>query len=559
MSGIRAPGLGPIVGHTTDHTCRLWIRAGDPEDEGHEFASERRTVGVLSVCAKNGRDLPRPPTYYFRLHREFDRTGTFNLGESRGIAERGEEYRLEPNTEYRVRIGTLTLDDPFRNDDVVTDEALAERLPDSGVWVNELARLRASRAEAKFTTFPSQEAPLDGLSFILGSCRYPGLLWKVKHADQIFGPLRQEAARKRNGVQPSFVLMVGDQIYADMFNRLLPIGLADTFEEFQERYITAFGSTNMRKLLRSTPTYMILDDHEIEDNWTQDRFYDGSRRFLFNLAINAYMSYQWSHGPRIFGNRLFYSFDCGNYPFFVLDVRTQRFMDDVRHDLTDNHMLGRPSLNPREEPNQIDRLLSWLSEQQEKHGDAPKFIVSSSVFVPNPVSAREGLELGSRERARRFEKSDSWPAFPTTRQAILDCIVRNSIQNVVFLSGDIHCSNIAEMTFSGTANAENLRAFSITSSAFYWPFPFADGEPSDYVHDSKKKGQEDTFQVSDDVAMNYRAWNFTQEDNFCRIDVDRQHSELRVRVYDTAGKIVEQPRADNTKKRLIGRLKLAEW
>jgi alkaline phosphatase D len=93
--------------------------------------------------------------------------------------------------------------------------------------------------------------------------------------------------------------------------------------------------------------------------------------------------------------------------------------------LDDNHLLGRPSFDPINEPAQIDRLLQWLSAH--KDDDRPKFIV---------------------------------------------------IQNVVFLSGDIHCSNIARINFSGSPEVKTLKAFSITSSAFYWPYPFADGEPS---------------------------------------------------------------------------------
>ena len=100
-----------------------------------------------------------------------------------------------------------------------------------------------------------------------------------------------------------FVMMVGDQIYADMLNRHVPLGLADTFEEFQERYHTAFGSLHMRRLLRQMPTYMILDDHEIEDNWTQDRILKAEHRRVFNLAIGAYRSYQWVHGPDCFDSR----------------------------------------------------------------------------------------------------------------------------------------------------------------------------------------------------------------------------------------------------------------
>lgn len=99
--------------------------------------------------------------------------------------------------------------------------------------------------------------------------------------------------------------MVGDQVYADTLNRFVPIGLADTYEEFQERYKTAFGSPNMRRLLRAAPTYMTLDDHEIEDNWTQDRLGEEGKHRLFNIAIGAYMSYRWSHGPRSDGRLLY--------------------------------------------------------------------------------------------------------------------------------------------------------------------------------------------------------------------------------------------------------------
>src|SRR3546814_12029463 len=81
--------------------------------------------------------------------------------------------------------------------------------------------------------------------------------------------------------------MAGDQIYADMLNRHVPLGLADTFEEFQERYHTAFGSRNMRRLLSRVPTYMLLDDHEIEDNWTQTRLGQPVPRQSFPPAPGA--------------------------------------------------------------------------------------------------------------------------------------------------------------------------------------------------------------------------------------------------------------------------------
>jgi alkaline phosphatase D len=567
MSSLRPPGRGPIVGHTTTTSCRVWIRAEDPGDQGTELDENRRTIGVIAVIEENGKAIPKRnrEVHYFRLHREFDRTGTFNLGVDSSVGAAQSSAKLKPNTDYVVRVGTLTIDDPFPNDESVSDETLARRLPrpNEADWFSDLLKLNAETSEARFKTFPEKT---DGLSFILGSCRYPGLLWKVKEADQIFGPLWLEAQGKGPPIAGDpvvrgparFVLMVGDQIYADMLNRNIPLARADTFAEFQERYLTAYDSRNMRALLRQTPNYMILDDHEIEDNWTQDRISKAESREVFNLAISAYLSYQWSHGPRTYGRRLFYQFECGGYPFFVLDTRTQRYVDDRPDSLDDNHLLGRPSLEPLVEPSQLDILLRWLKESDK---NIPKFIVSASVFVPNPLSAREGRDGTVEQKSKWKEDSDSWPAFPKTRQPILHCIVDNTIQNVIFLSGDIHCSNVAQMIFSGTPLAKTIKAFSVTSSAFYWPFPFADGDPSGYVHDSTQPEQQDGFQVTDNVTMNYTAWNFTQEDNYCRLDIDRANHTLTVRSFDKRGNLIEQGSwvPWSNKVPLIATLQLAPW
>jgi alkaline phosphatase D len=546
MSSLREPGLGPIVGHTTDDSCRLWIRASDPADRKADLADERRTLGVLTVLSADGQIIPidQRPVFYFRLRREYDRTGTFNLGKERSLGEVGDPFPLMPNTQYTVKMATLSLDDPLPNDEDLPSAELVRRLPDRFVWRGEFERLSARTSEATFRTFGPASQVAETLSVLLGSCRYPGVLWLEREADQIFGPMLREA--RRDGNPCRLALMVGDQVYADLLNRLVPIGRADTFEEFQERYHTAYGSSSMRELLRQLPTYMILDDHEIEDNWTQDRVAKQVGRELFLHAVRAYLSYQWSHGPRTWLGRLYYTFACDGYPFFVLDTRTQRYVDDIEDDLDDNHLLGRPSLDPSE-PSQLDRLLAWLSEQQETLGPTPKFIVSASVFVPNSVASTKSDEHKVRD--------DSWPAFPETRRALLRHIVTKKIQNVVFLSGDIHCSNVAEISFAGSAAAAALTMLSVTSSAFYWPFPFANGDAADYVHDSTDRRTRDSFQVTRGVTMDYRASGFTQEDNYCRLDLDRRAHTLTVRVFDWRGDPVKRP--DGTD--LVSVLNLGAW
>ena len=562
MSMLRAPGLGPIIGHTTDTSCRLWIQAGKLADEGpmSTLDANRRTIGVIGLISGPDAETAKIlKAYYFRLHREFDRTGTFELGgdvalglhESDGVpkAKQDTPYKLKPDTEYTVRMATLSLDDPLSDDDSLTDVQLRDRLPDIDKIAPLLLKMREKECQASFRTFPDAGKQADSLSFLLGSCRYPGLLWKIKEADRIFEPMKAHLFDKNGNPDARFTLMVGDQIYADTLNRFIPIGLADTYEEFQERYQTAFGSRNMSALMKTAPSYMILDDHEIEDNWSQDRLSDNAKHRIFNLAIGAYMSYQWSHGPRTHGRLLYYDFVCAGYPFFVLDTRTQRFKDD-QAGLEDNHLLGRPPID-KASRGQLGCLLDWLSAQQKNRKNAPKFVVSSSVFAPNDMGERnhEGaipaIDAMTANRKRR-DDSDSWPAYPNTRKSILEHIVKEGIQNVVFLTGDIHCGNIARINITAGGKDSGICAYDITSSAFYWPFPFADGDPNNYVHDSTLPEQLDPFPIAGGV-MNYKAWAFTQEDNFARIDIDKAKNRLTVRYYNRDGELIELLDANDRK------------
>lgn len=499
-SALRTPVLGPIVGHTTDTTANIWIRGSD--EDGN------RTIGVAALFL-SGVYQPQH-SKYFRLKREYDRTGVVIF------------VNLKPNSNYEVKTGTLILE-TLTPDEVLDDKQIFDQLPPADGWLKQLEGL-PEEATARFSTF--SDTNQNKISFVFGSCRYPGLLWLKKKADKIFGSIFERIVKPQAGNEvPKFFLMVGDQIYADTLPKDLGFSVADTEEEFRERYSSAFGAPNTRALLSHITTYMILDDHEIEDNWVMGRLHKSpEKRLLFNMAIKSYLSYQWVHGPKNFGNSLYYSFESEGFPFFVIDGRTQRIRDDNDEDLTDNHMLGRPGKGNYK--GQIDYLCDWLIDKQKSLGDRPKFIVSASVFVPNEVTTTKGDVQKS--------KDDSWAAFPNTRKQLLQTIIDNNIKNVVFLSGDIHCSNVAVIEFfdqKGTKSS--ISAFSITSSAFYWPYPFADGNPLDYVHDSEKEN--DNFDISNGWEMRYKAWNFQQDDNFSQVDVDLNSKKLNVRTFNRDG------------------------
>ncbi len=232
MALIRAPGLGPIVGHTTDHTCRIWIRAGDPGDAGVHLDANRRTVGIIGMV-EGTRTKPKiGRAWYFRLQREFDRTGTFLVGSDvqlgcyptdfidqglvppDSLPSRQRAEPLEADTEYKVRVGTLTIDDPLPDDESLPDWELVKRLPDiEDIKQDLLSRaLPPEQCEATFRTFKTATPAPGRLTFLLGSCRYPGLLWKIKDADRIFGPMFDHFKRGADVLSVGIGILIIDSV-----------------------------------------------------------------------------------------------------------------------------------------------------------------------------------------------------------------------------------------------------------------------------------------------------------------------------------------------------------
>jgi alkaline phosphatase D len=177
MSALRPPGLGPIIGHTTHKSCRLWIQAGLLDGENgpmSEADQNRRSVGVIGVMsAPNAEQATIKQAYYFRLHREFDRTGTFELGEDVALGRHATDnvprsqvdkpMSLTPDTDYTVRLATLSLDDPLDNDDRLSDAQLRDRLPDIDKIAPLLLKLREKECQVTFRTFPAADKMQDSL------------------------------------------------------------------------------------------------------------------------------------------------------------------------------------------------------------------------------------------------------------------------------------------------------------------------------------------------------------------------------------------------------------
>jgi alkaline phosphatase D len=278
-------------------------------------------------------------------------------------------------------------------------------------------------------------------TLVIGSCRY---LLKTflgdffdDRGDKTFRSILRQM--DDDGVKIDQLIMMGDQIYADDLSALNP---DKTVDQFYKRYREAFSQEYIRRLMSRTPTYMTLDDHEIEDNWPT-KAVEKDWKTLFPVAIHAYQSYQLSHSPRIpvtrrrlvgTPNALWYKYEDGCVDVFVTDSRTERFIDDHAN----REMLGRE---------QMSALKRWLKNGSER----VKLVVTSVPFFPDTTGG---------------EKGDKWSGFQDQRKEILTHIEKHAIHKVVFLSGDVHASLAAQLE-----SPTGTKIHSVVSSAFFWPYP----------------------------------------------------------------------------------------
>ncbi len=451
---VKEPTVGPIIGHTTTNSGRLWARG--------EKSSESRTFGIARIRRTGTQNFGQAKV--FKMLPVFDFTAIVDF------------KNLTTNQSYDYQIGYVFADgEPHE----IPVDATVD-------WTD--------AANGCFRTAVANGT--DKTSFIFGSCRYLLRLFGGSffdgRGDKTFRSINRQIEA---GKSTDLLLMVGDQIYADDLNVLSPDNQAD---EFLSRYRKVFGQDHIRALMGQVPTYMTLDDHEISNDWDQDRVKMEAN--LFAAAIHAYECYQFVHGPGFqfsgISNRsdtpqkLWYTFRHGKSAFFVMDTRTERYSS-----------FEPPQMISLE---QMDALKGWLTASGQ--GGNTKFIVTSVPFFPDTRS-------GSK---------DKWSGFTAQRLEILDFIREQKIGKVVFLSGDVHCSMAGQLKFPGDPN---FTVTSVVSSSFFWPYP--QGQASGF----KLKG---TLEDSDGQSYTLSGFGKVHsEDNFTRLSTGG--GQLKVEFFERKG------------------------
>lgn len=380
--------LGPIVGGLAHDHVHLWGRADRPGTLYAWLGSQPD----LSDAHLSGVSMP--------------------LSDSDGYAGVAVAAGLQPDTRYYYAL-TLSQEPPAPSPE----------------------------GSASFTTSPLPGTPRP-FSFAFGSCFRP----ENAQGGGVF-----RAIQKHVQSDPlSFLMMIGDQIYADAVGYNGIGKVACNLQEYRDVYAYTWSRPALRDLLQSLPTYMILDDHEVDDDW---RWVDSSRRWAAipiwdqlirwwqgrppqerhlpvkraQDALQAYWEHQGMHSPgfdltphlNLAGQyelqtddpgSLAYTFTFGAAAFFVLDTRTMRVVNRK-----ERIMLGE---------GQWQDLKNWLKAVKDTY--PVKFLVSSCSML-HPLF----LDF----------PRDRWSGFPEERDRLLHFLAANGIEGVYLLAGDLHASH----------------------------------------------------------------------------------------------------------------------
>jgi phosphodiesterase/alkaline phosphatase D-like protein len=211
-------------------------------------------------------------------------------------------------------------------------------------------------------------------------------------------------------VGPDFVLMIGDNVYADD-DSWVEGDFDASFARGQKLYQTVWGGDQFRALFSRVPVFMMWDDHEIMEN-----YWAGKNDLRYRVGRALFDAYQGSHNPDpIDEGELYYSFRAGDIGFFVIDARTHRDgnMDDND---ADKSMLGTAQRQAFEE---------WLTGD-----DSRVHVIVSSVILSDFTTTGQ----------------DPWSSFSTERDALLDVLVEHATANTFVISGDQHWSAVLELS-----------------------------------------------------------------------------------------------------------------
>jgi len=315
-------------------------------------------------------------------------------------------------------------------------------------------------------TAPAATAAPGRLRFAFASCQ--------QYEQGFFGAYRHIVADA-----PDLVAFLGDYIYESSWGRhhvrKHESGEPYTLDEYRRRHALYRSDPDLQAAHAACPWILTWDDHEVDNDYADDRAEDGMERARFlERRAAAYRAY-FEHmplpkrmRPRGPGMRIYGRLGWGRLArFLLLDdrqyrtpqacPRSGRLGGSNTFDVAECAALaepGRTMLGHAQE--------RWLERALAEPGADWNLLAQQTRMAQFDQRPGEG----------RSTWSDGWDGYPAARQRLFDALAGHRVANPVVLGGDVHMFNVSELKrdFDDPASpaiASELIGTSITSQG--WP------------------------------------------------------------------------------------------
>jgi len=310
--------------------------------------------------------------------------------------------------------------------------------PDRWYWYRFMAGEAVSPV-ARTRTAPRLDAAVERLRFCFASCQ--------QYEQGFFVAHRHIAADA-----PDLVAFLGDYIYESSWGkehvRSHEAGEPYTLDEYRQRYALYKSDPDLQAAHAACPWIATWDDHEVDNDYADDRPEDGmpKEQFLLRRAA-AYQAY-YEHmplpermkpkGPDM---RIYTQVGWGQLArFFVLDDRQYRSWQACPRPKRTG---GSNTVDIEKCPQLFNPTRSMLGRTQEKWLE--NSLVESrshwNLIAQQTTMAQFDQKPGPGRRAW----TDGWDGYPAARKRLLDFLYGKKIANPVVLGGDVHSFNVADL------------------------------------------------------------------------------------------------------------------
>jgi alkaline phosphatase D len=294
----------------------------------------------------------------------------------------------------------------------------------------------AVSASGRTRTAPAAGATVDRLRFAFASCQ--------QYEQGFYAAHRHLAAEDLD-----LVVFLGDYIYESSWGRRHVRKHEGpeptTLEQYRNRYARYKSDADLQRSHAAFPWLVTWDDHEVDNDYANDRSEDLDPDFLFRRAA-AYQAY-WEHMPlrhsaqpagphmQLYGRHDFGGLAC----FHVLDGRQYR-----DHQVCPR--FGRGGSNVVDDPRCPSRLepqRTLLGSEQENwlHAELSASWARWNIVAQQLLMAQMDRKPGPE---RQFW-SDGWDGYPAARGRLLQAIAERKPANPLVIGGDVHFNCVADL------------------------------------------------------------------------------------------------------------------